>query len=105
MAANESDGERVPAICCVITPSQIRQTPTLMSIVKRAISRLPGLRLIVPLGRMLFPVKSFAGSAAYWEERYRRGGNSGAGSYGKLAEFKAEVINDFVASTFTASVG
>lgn len=35
-------------------------------------------------------------SAAYWENRYRAGGNSGAGSYGRLSEFKAGVINDFI---------
>jgi hypothetical protein len=35
-------------------------------------------------------------SSQYWEERYSRGGNSGAGSYGRLAEFKAETINKFV---------
>ncbi len=32
----------------------------------------------------------------YWENRYREGFNSGAGSYGELAEFKAKVINSFV---------
>jgi hypothetical protein len=31
----------------------------------------------------------------YWEQRYKSGGNSGAGSYGKLASFKGEIINDF----------
>ena len=41
--------------------------------------------------------ESFAGSVAYWEERYAAGGDSGAGSYGKLARFKAGVINAFVA--------
>ena len=35
-------------------------------------------------------------SAEYWEERYSQGGNSGNGSYGHLAEFKAEVINSFI---------
>jgi tetratricopeptide (TPR) repeat protein len=34
----------------------------------------------------------------YWDGRYRAGGNSGAGSYGRLAEFKAGVLNDFVAT-------
>jgi SAM-dependent methyltransferase len=34
-------------------------------------------------------------SDAYWEERYRGGGNSGAGSYDRLAIFKAQVLNDF----------
>jgi len=38
----------------------------------------------------------FRGSGAYWENRYRRGGNSGRGSYGELAAFKAEVLNAFV---------
>ena len=36
------------------------------------------------------------GSKNYWESRYRTGGNSGAGSYDLLAQFKAEVINDYV---------
>lgn len=39
----------------------------------------------------------FSSSQAYWEERYRKGGNSGAGSYGRLADYKADFINDFVA--------
>ena len=41
--------------------------------------------------------KRFNGSSAYWETRYRSGGDSGKGSYGELAQFKAEVLNDFVA--------
>jgi cyclopropane fatty-acyl-phospholipid synthase-like methyltransferase len=32
----------------------------------------------------------------YWESRYATGGNSGNGSYGKLAEYKAKFINDFI---------
>lgn len=32
----------------------------------------------------------------YWEERYKKGGNSGNGSYDKLAEFKAKVVNKFI---------
>lgn len=32
-------------------------------------------------------------SAAYWEERYRLGGTSGAGSYSPYAELTAEIIN------------
>lgn len=35
-------------------------------------------------------------SAGYWEKRYKEGGNSGAGSYNHLAEFKADYINDFI---------
>jgi hypothetical protein len=39
---------------------------------------------------------AFVTSAQYWEDRYRLGGNSGAGSYNRLARFKSEVLNDFV---------
>jgi SAM-dependent methyltransferase len=42
------------------------------------------------LGRSTFS------SGAYWERRYGAGGNSGAGSYSHLAEFKAQVLNSFV---------
>lgn len=42
------------------------------------------------------PYEGFS-SAEYWSQRYAQGGNSGAGSYGRLAEFKAEVLNGFVA--------
>ncbi len=38
----------------------------------------------------------FGTSTGYWDLRYKLGGNSGAGSYGRLAEFKAQFINDFV---------
>lgn len=41
---------------------------------------------------------SFRGSASYWDDRYAVGGQSGAGSYGKLARFKANILNDFVQS-------
>src|SRR5258708_4169798 len=37
-------------------------------------------------------------SPDYWESRYAGGGNSGSGSYGHLAEFKAAVLNAFVAN-------
>ncbi len=35
-------------------------------------------------------------SKLYWENRYLTNGNSGAGSYGRLADFKAKIINNFV---------
>ena len=37
-------------------------------------------------------------SSRFWEKRYARGGNSGAGSYGKLAMYKKAFINKFVAA-------
>jgi hypothetical protein len=35
-------------------------------------------------------------SSEYWENRYQKGGNSGDGSYGRLANFKADYINSFL---------
>ncbi|MCQ6963213.1 hypothetical protein PV02_06575 [Methanolobus chelungpuianus] len=46
----------------------------------------------------------FPGSIKYWEERYTQGGNSGSGSYNKLALFKAEVLNDFCEKNNVISV-
>jgi SAM-dependent methyltransferase len=67
---------------------------------KNLISRIP---VIGPAARNVYrrwfhPPKPFHGSEDYWVNRYRDGGNSGAGSYNCLAEFKAEILNDFVAS-------
>jgi hypothetical protein len=38
----------------------------------------------------------FKNSTDYWKERYKSGGNSGPGSYNRLAEFKAKFLNGFV---------
>jgi len=43
-------------------------------------------------------------SAHYWENRYRQGGTSGAGSYDKFAQFKAAFLNAFVREHEIASV-
>jgi hypothetical protein len=43
-------------------------------------------------------------SADYWDQRYKSGGNSGPGSYNRLAEFKANFLNRFVADQNIASV-
>lgn len=48
--------------------------------------------------------KQFPGTVQYWEQRYKSGGNSGPGSYNRLAAFKAEVINRFVAEKNIQSV-
>lgn len=47
--------------------------------------------------RVLPRTTTFPGSGAYWEQRYVEGGDSGAGSYGKFARFKADVLNAFFA--------
>jgi hypothetical protein len=44
----------------------------------------------------LFGNKNSFNSQQYWEDRYVSGGNSGRGSYNKLSEFKANVINQLI---------
>lgn len=46
----------------------------------------------------------FKTSSDYWDRRYRAGGTSGAGSYDRLAEFKADFLNRFVAEHQIGSV-
>lgn len=70
--------------------------------IKHFVGNIPFMgRLVRRLHRKLIsfqqPLAEFPGSKDYWERRYAAGGNSGAGSYGKLAEFKACVLNQFVA--------
>ena len=47
---------------------------------------------------------AFTTSGDYWRERYRSGRNSGAGSYGELAAFKADFLNRFVKDRGVESV-
>jgi len=46
----------------------------------------------------------FERSDQYWKDRYKNGGNSGAGSYSIFAEFKAEILNAFVEENAIQSV-
>jgi SAM-dependent methyltransferase len=46
----------------------------------------------------------FEGSSSYWEKRYVADGNSGPGSYGDLAIFKARILNEFIAAESVQSV-
>ena len=43
-------------------------------------------------------------SKKYWNNRYIKGGNSGAGSYNNLAQFKGDVINNFIGKNKIKSI-
>jgi hypothetical protein len=47
--------------------------------------------------------RAFA-SSEYWDSRYRAGGTAGMGSVGRLARFKAAMINRFIADNAITSV-
>jgi SAM-dependent methyltransferase len=40
----------------------------------------------------------------YWENRYKKGGKSGAGSYGDKGQYKAKIINEFIVDNAIKSV-
>jgi hypothetical protein len=69
---------------------------------KQTIKRLPILRSVAKY--VINKLRPFHGSADYWEQRYKSGGDSGAGSYRQLAEFKAQLLNDFVKTNHITTV-
>ena len=79
---------------------QHTQTTINHKIMKNLIKKIPVLGpLSIFLKNKIFLKKEFTNSKDYWMNRYEQGGNSGAGSYNNLAEFKCEIINEFVSST------
>ena len=72
--------------------------------VKIFIKRIPLVNKIAERFYEIFGSHRFPGSLHYWEERYQNSGTSGAGSYGRLAKFKADVINSFVRENKIGSV-
>jgi len=68
----------------------IRNVPLLGPILEYAVRKVNRLR--------------FDNSSSYWEERYKKGRSSGEGSYGRLAAYKADVINSFIKKERVSSV-
>lgn len=65
--------------------------------VKRRLVSVPILGAMIRLLlRLVRKPENFKTSSSYWDARYRHGGTSGPGSYGRLALFKSEIINQFV---------
>jgi hypothetical protein len=73
---------------------------------KNLIKKIP---VIGPFARSVYkkwlkPSRPFHDSESYWVDRYKSGGNSGAGSYNRLADFKADVLNGYVVKNDIRSV-
>jgi len=72
---------------------------------KKMVKRIPLVgTLIVKAYRKIKGAPEFTTSGKYWDDIYKLGGNSGAGSYNNLAEFKAEIINGFLENKKIESV-
>ena len=64
---------------------------------KELIKKIPLIgSLAVSIKKKISLSNKFTNSQDYWINRYKNGGNSGAGSYNNLAEFKGEIINEFL---------
>ena len=77
---------------------------TFQSFLNALAARTPGVRWLRAWYAKRQTWRTWPGAAEYWQRRYRSGGNSGSGSYGALAEFKAETLNRFVRQHGVASV-
>lgn len=66
--------------------------------------RIPALGPLAVSAKKWMADRRFAGSEAYWERHYADGGDSGPGSRGQLAAYKAGFVNDFVSSHDVGSV-
>jgi hypothetical protein len=64
---------------------------------KKNIRRIPLVGSLTRRLRLIWLQLRFRGSEGYWQRRYAEGGNSGPGSFGMIAQFKAEILNGFVA--------
>lgn len=82
---------------------------------KEFLKRIPVVgSILIGLNRIINPTRYsekkptqkavFTSSGVYWENRYQQGGNSGAGSYDHFAEFKAEILNEFISEHNVNSV-
>ena len=74
--------------------------------IKHVIRDIPlfGSILIYIYRQYINPEIPFISSENYWIHRYAKGGSSGDGSCGQLAEYKARIINEFVRQNMIASV-
>lgn len=68
---------------------------------RRALLSLP---LVGPFAVRLHSLLLRPDANRYWEKRYRKGGDSGSGSYSRLAQFKAEVVNETVKEHYVSFV-
>jgi hypothetical protein len=75
----------------------------MIKIIKNYARNIPFLKNLVASIKTCYQKLTFS-SADYWNSRYINGGTSGAGSYEHLAEFKADILNSFVAKKKIKSV-
>ena len=73
---------------------------------KKTIKRIPIISSIIIFIYRLYinQIDPFVNSESYWRSRYDNGGTSGDGSYGKLAKYKSNILNNFISKNYINSV-
>lgn len=67
-----------------------------MSLIKKLVKKTLVYKAYKKITKKKPTTPKFPGSRNYWDNRYLSNRNSGPGSYGRLADFKAAILNDFV---------
>ena len=75
-----------------------------MADLKELVKRMPVMGALARRTLELYRKATFPGSQDYWRQRYTEGGNSGRGSSGQFADFKAETVNGLVRDLQVRSV-
>ncbi|MBL7493542.1 class I SAM-dependent methyltransferase [Frankia sp. AgB1.9] len=88
----DADPQAVPARSVSGAPRPT--APTLAAVVRETIKATPVLGELASTAARRYRVRHFPGSSAFWEQHYAAGRDSGPGSFGHLAVFKAGVIAD-----------
>ena len=65
---------------------------------KWRIAAIPVIGIGLRRAHRAYTQKKWESSRTYWEKNYISGGTSGPGSYGRLAQAKAEFLNEFVST-------
>jgi len=84
-----------------VGPVRVAWENTLRGQIQRVVLSLP---IVGPAVIRLHAALRRPNVREYWEGRYRSGGDSGSGSFGRLSQFKAEVLNELVSTRGIRSV-
>jgi hypothetical protein len=85
-------------------PDGLSAAPTLATVLRETVKATPVLGQLASTAARRYRVSRFPGSATFWERHYAAGRDSGPGSFGHLAQFKAGVIAELCTEKAVESV-
>jgi predicted O-methyltransferase YrrM len=99
-------GHRTPLLIGSRSLLRVGIVHSVIAMIKQLVKKTPVVRNIARKIMQMTATHRQSGfvSSDYWEQRYKGKGNSGGGSYNRLSEFKAKVLNDFVSSNGVGTI-